>query len=185
LKKYFTLYKPFLLFLGKFLITYLVLTLAYQAYLGRFDTKMNELDDVTKIVAEHSKNLAVFFNYDVEIYPNTEEPAMNFYYNEKMMARIIEGCNGLSVIILFVSFVIAFSGKKRTTLLYVIGGSLLIYILNIVRIAFLCVFMFYFPEQEHFLHGVLFPLFIYGVVFILWVIWVNKFSNYATKTIKP
>jgi hypothetical protein len=30
-----------------------------------------------------------------------------------------------------------------------------------------------------FLHGVLFPLFIYGVVFILWVIWVSKFSLYA------
>jgi len=88
------------------------------------------------------------------------------------------------VIILFVSFVIAFSGKTKTTILYVMGGSLLIHILNVVRIALLCILMYYFPKQEHFLHGVFFPLFIYGVVFILWVIWVNKFSFYAKKTIK-
>jgi hypothetical protein len=39
-----------------------------------------------------------------------------------------------------------------------------------------------FPGQVSFLHGVLFPLFIYGVVFILWVIWVSKFSLYAKNT---
>jgi hypothetical protein len=33
------------------------------------------------------------------------------------------------------------------------------------------------------LHGVIFPLFIYGVVFILWFFWVNYFSIYATKSI--
>jgi membrane protein CcdC involved in cytochrome C biogenesis len=43
----------------------------------------------------------------------------------------------------------------------------------------LSVLMYHFPGQVSFLHGVLFPLFIYGVVFILWVIWVSKFSLYA------
>jgi exosortase family protein XrtF len=83
------------------------------------------------------------------------------------------------VVILFISFVIAFSGKLKATLFFVFGGSVLIYVLNIVRIVFLTILMFRFPKQGHFLHGVVFPLFIYGVVFILWVIWVNKFSKYA------
>jgi exosortase family protein XrtF len=184
LKKYLILYKPFLIFLGKFLLTYLVLTFAYQTYLDQFDSTTNEVDGVTKLVAEHSKDLSLLFNYDAKIIPNLKEPAMNFYYNNKIMARIIEGCNGLSVIILFISFVVAFSGKKLATFLFLIGGSLLIYILNVVRIALLCILIYYYPEQEHILHGVLFPLFIYGVVFILWVIWVNKFSKYATKNIE-
>ncbi|TDD93742.1 exosortase family protein XrtF [Flavobacterium cellulosilyticum] len=184
MKKYFILYKPFLIFLGKFLLTYLVLTFVYQLYLDQFDGEIKEVDGVTKMVAEHSKDLSFFFNYDAKILPNLNEPAIDFYYNNKKMARIIEGCNGLSVIILFISFIVAFSGKKRTTILFLIGGSLLIYILNVVRIALLCILMYYHPEQEHFLHGVLFPVFIYGVVFILWIIWVNKFSKYATKNIE-
>ena len=105
-------------------------------------------------------------------------------YNQKYVARIIEGCNAVSVVILFISFVVAFSGKLKPTLLFIFGGSLFVYVLNVVRIAILSVLMFHFPKQEPFLHGVLFPLYIYGVVFILWLIWVRKFSRYASKDIK-
>jgi exosortase family protein XrtF len=184
LKKYFILYKPFLLFLGKFLLTYLLLTFIYQSYLGQFDVNKNETDSFTKLVAQQTEDVLLFFNCDVKTLPNSKEPAVNLYYNQKPMARIIEGCNALSVIILFVSFIIAFSGKLKPTILYSIGGSVIIHILNVIRIALLCVFMYYYPKQQHFLHGVVFPLFIYGVVFILWIIWVNKFSKYAKKTIQ-
>lgn len=165
-------------------MTYLLLTFVYQSYLGQFDVKKFEVDGMTQLVAKQTKDVMLFFNYDASIVPNIKEPALNLYYNQKFMARIIEGCNGLSVIILFISFVIAFSGKLKQTILFIIGGSLLIHILNVVRIALLCILMYYFPKQQHLLHGVVFPLFIYGVVFILWIIWVNKFSKYATKTIK-
>jgi len=184
LKKYLIRYTPFLLFLGKFLLTYLLLTFVYQSYLDQFDVKKFEVDGITQLVAEQTKDLMLLCNYDATIVPNTKEASVNLHYNQKFMARIIEGCNGLSVIILFISFVIAFSGKLKSTVLFIIGGSLLIHVLNVVRIALLCILMYYFPEQEHLLHGVVFPLFIYGVVFILWIIWVNKFSKYATKTIK-
>jgi exosortase family protein XrtF len=184
LKKYFIIYKPFLLFLGKFLLTYLLLTFVYQSYLGQFDVNKNETDSFTKLVARQTEDVLLFFNGDVKTKPNTKEPAVNLYYNQKPMARIIEGCNALSVIILFVSFIIAFSGKIKPTILYIILGSILIHILNVFRIAILCVLMYYYPEHQHFLHGVVFPLFIYGVVFILWIIWVNKFSKYGKKTVQ-
>lgn len=173
-----------MLFLGKFLLTYLLLTFVYQTYLGQFDVNKNETDSFTKLVAQQTEDVLLFFNCDVKTLPNSKEPAVNLYYNQKSIARIIEGCNALSVIILFISFITAFSGKLKPTLLFIVGGSLLIHILNVTRIALLCVLMYYFPKQQHLLHGVVFPLFIYGVVFILWIIWVNKFSKYATKTIK-
>jgi hypothetical protein len=44
--------------------------------------------------------------------------------------------------------------------------------------------MFHYPQYQEVLHGVIFPLFIYGVVFILWIVWVNKFSSYAKKSSK-
>lgn len=182
MKKYFILYKPFLLFLGKFLLTYLLLTFVYQTYLEQFDVKKNETDSFTKLVAQQTEGLMLLFNADVKTLPNSKEPAVNVFYNQKPIARIIEGCSALSVIILFISFIIAFTGKIKPTILYIIGGSILIHILNVSRIALLCFLIFYYPAHRHFLHSVLFPVIIYGVVFVLWIIWVNKFSKYAKKT---
>ena len=184
MKKYLIAYKPFLLFLGKFLLSYLLLTFVYESYLSQFDVKKLEIDGITQLVATQTKDLMVFLHYDADLKPNLTELGIKFFYNQRFMARIIEGCNGVNVIILFVSFVIAFSGKIKATLLYIIGGSLLIYILNLIRIALLCVLMYHFPKQQHFLHGVFFPLFIYGVVFMLWLIWIRKFSLYAKTAIE-
>jgi exosortase family protein XrtF len=180
-KKYFILYKPFLLFLGKFLLAYVLLSFAYESYLGQFDQKKNEADRFTEIVAEQTKELMLFFNYDVKTAPNSKEPSVNFYYNQYHIARIVEGCNAVSVIVLFISFIIAFSGKIKTTFLYLVSGSIFIHILNVVRIALLCLVLYHWPEQKKLFHDVFFPLFIYGVVFLLWIIWINKFSNYARK----
>ncbi|MFV8376730.1 exosortase family protein XrtF [Flavobacterium sp. LB1P71] len=182
MKKYFILYKPFLFFLATFFLTYIVLTFLYQEYLNSFGE--NKLDAITRLVGKNTKQVLQLFNHSATVEENKFEPYIKLFYNQKYMARIIEGCNAISVIILFVSFVVAFSGKLKPTLLFVFGGSLFIYVLNVLRIGFLCVLMFNFPNQKQFLHGVLFPLFIYGVVFILWLIWVNKFSRYASKTIK-
>lgn len=164
-------------------MTYLLLTLAYQSYLSQFDTKKFEVDGFTQIVSEQTKDLLLFFKCDAKISPNLTQPSINIYYNQRFMARIVEGCNALSIIILFIAFIISFSGKPKPTILFIIGGSLLIHVLNVTRIALLCILLYYYPEQRDFLHSVVFPLFIYGIVFILWVIWVNKFSKYATKTV--
>lgn len=182
MKKYFILYKPFLLFLATFFLTYIVLTVLYQAYLNSFGE--NKLDTITRMVAENTDQLFQLFGADFRIEENESHSFIKLIYNQKYVARFIEGCNAISVVILFISFIVAFSGKLKPTLFFIFGGSLLIYVLNVLRIAILSVLMFHFPKQEPFLHGVLFPLYIYGVVFILWLIWVRNFSRYASKDIK-
>ena len=182
MKKYFIHYKPFLLFLGTFFLTYIVLTFLYQQYLSGFEE--NKIDSITRMVSENTEQVLQLFTDGSSIEESVEHPYMKLFYEQKYVARIVEGCNAISVIILFISFVVAFSGKLQTTLLFIFGGSLLIYALNVLRIAALSALIFYFPKQEPFLHGVLFPLYIYGVVFILWLIWVRKFSRYASKDIK-
>lgn len=182
MKKYLIIYKPFLLFLGKFLLTYLLLTFLYQWYLGQFDFAAFETDTFTIFVARQTETLLQFFHAEAWVMPNLTEAGMKLIYNQKYIARIVEGCNALSVIILFISFVVAFTGKLKHTIGFIFFGSVLIHFLNISRIAILGYLLFHFPAYEHVLHGVIFPLFIYGVVFILWIIWVNKFSLYAETT---
>ncbi len=177
MKKYFIQYRPFLLFLAKFFFTYIILTFIYQGFLRSFG--LDKIDSITELVAENTKQLLILFNEDADIVKNNSESFIRLIYNQQYVARIIEGCNAISIIILFISFVVSFSGRMRPTLFFVLGGSLIIYVLNVARIAVLCVLIYFFPKQQSLVHGVFFPLFIYGVVFILWVIWVNKFSLYA------
>lgn len=174
-------YKPFLLFLGKFIVSYLILTFIYQTYLNRFDLINAEVDTFTKSVAKQSAATLSLFDSKSYTMPHQKEPSVKLFYKGKYISRIIEGCNALSVIILFISFVISFTGKFKKTILFIIFGSILIHILNVGRIALLSVALYNFPQYEHLLHGVIFPLFIYGIVFLLWVIWVNKYSLYATE----
>jgi len=177
LKKYLQQFKPFLVFISTFFAAYIILTLVYRLYLNNFET--NDIDGITNIVGQNVDQLMRLFNCNVKIIKSISNPSLQLWYNNKYTLRIIEGCNAVSVIILFISFITAFSGKLKTTICFILFGVFLIYVLNIIRIALLAVLLFRFPEKEHILHGVLFPLIIYGLVFILWVFWVNKFSKYA------
>ena len=177
-------YKPFLLFLGKFILSYLFLTFIYQIYLNRFDPANAEVDSFTQLVANQSETVLSWFDLKSYTMPHLTEPSVKLFYKGKYISRIIEGCNALSVIILFISFVISFTGKFKKAILFILFGSVLIHVLNIGRIALLCVALYNLPQYEHLLHGVIFPLVIYGVVFLLWVIWVNKYSIYAGETAK-
>ena len=175
-------YKPFLLFLGKFALTYLLLTFLYQSYLGQFDVKKAETDGFTKIVASQTEFLLQLVDDNSYTMPHLQEPCVKLFYHGKYIARIIEGCNAVSVMILFVAFVVAFTGKLKNTIFFIVIGLFVIHLLNIIRIALLSIALYHYPNSEHLLHGVIFPLFIYGVVFFLWVIWVNKYSSYASTT---
>ncbi len=181
---YLVKYKPFLLFLAKFLLTYAVLTLAYQIYLTQFSKADFEVDSFTRSVARQTKGLIGIWDSRVSIAPHPEQASIKLLYRGQFIARVVEGCNALSVMILFVAFVVAFTGKFRTTLVFIAGGMALIHVLNVFRIAVLVVALYHFPQYEALLHGVIFPLFIYGVVFLLWVFWVNKFSFYAETAVE-
>lgn len=155
------------------------MSVLYRWYLSGFGD--SEIDGITKMVSRQTDWILKLINSQSFV-AETNKPNqfVKIFYNGSYVARIIEGCNAVSVIILFVSFVAAFSGKLKPTVLFMLGGSLLIYFLNILRIIVLTVLVYNFPEQEHFLHGVVFPLMIYGVVFVLWIFWVKKYSRYAT-----
>ena len=182
LKNIFYQYKHFFAFLLKFILFYVIFIFIYKLYLNQYDLNKNEVDGITNSVAYQTKQFMSWFDNDVEIVKHESEPSVKMIYHAKYVARIIEGCNAISVMILFASFVFAFSAQWKKTVVYILLGIFIIHVLNIFRIAILSFSLFYFAEYEEILHGTLFPLFIYGVVFVLWILWVTKFSGYAKKT---
>lgn len=151
----------------------------YSAYLGK--TQITEgifsCAPITKNVAEISVWMVEFLGYESKAIQNTYELSLTMYINEQAVSRVIEGCNAVSIIILFAAFIIAFSNRFFSTLAYVLFGSLIIYFLNIFRIAIIGIGLYEFPEYKMFLHEILFPALIYGLVLVLWVIWVQNYSK--------
>lgn len=179
MKKYFKQHKPFFLFLAKFLGSYVILIFLYNAYLRNFDVAANKADGFTILVANQAKYILDEFGFKLRSAPSPNDPSVMFYVSNKPFVRIVEGCNAMSVMILFVAFILAFAGGVWRTIVFLIIGVFTIHVLNILRIALLTMGLFHYPEVKTFLHDIVFPLFIYGVVFGLWVLWVNKYSNYA------
>lgn len=136
---------------------------------------------MTNLVAKQTENILFVLGYNTEVLPHSDEPSMKLFLDRKFTARIIEGCNSISVIILFLSFIVAFSGKLKTTFFYILSGSVLIYVMNLIRIVLLSLGLYHYPEYSEVLHKVIFPGVIYGMVFLLWIFWVNRFSKLTTK----
>jgi exosortase family protein XrtF len=181
MKKYFITYGPFIKFLIVFFVTYIALSFVYKQYLGTYENNQYPIDPFTESVSAQVKGLSNFFGANADIQKYIGEKWTRLLFNDIYVARIVEGCNAVSVMILFVSFVISFARKFLPALIFCLIGIVLIHILNITRIAALGYFIYKMPEHTHILHGVLFPLVIYGFVFVLWVVWVRNYSGFISK----
>ncbi|MDP5082166.1 MAG: exosortase family protein XrtF [Winogradskyella sp.] len=177
MKALITKYKLVIRFIIVFLSVYTVLTIGYNLYLNLSDGSKFYPDYFTHLVAKQTNTLINSLDYEAQILPHADEPSMKIIINGKFVARVIEGCNSISVIILFLSFIIAFAGQLKTTMLYGLAGSIIIYAFNLIRIVILSIGLYNYPWRRELLHTVIFPMLIYGTVFLLWMLWVNRFSK--------
>ncbi|MDJ0644694.1 MAG: exosortase family protein XrtF [Flavobacteriaceae bacterium] len=170
--------KTIVKFLLKFFITYAVLVLAYNFYLDKTQQRGDvfSCSPITQTVAYHTQKLANLFGYEATVYQHEGELSMKFFLGDHYSFRLIEGCNSVSIIILFLAFIIAFSGSIPATILFGIVGGLVIYVMNLIRLVVISVLTKEYPQYDDFLHDLLFPAIIYGTVLLLWIIWVNRFS---------
>jgi exosortase/archaeosortase family protein len=90
---------------------------------------------------------------------------------------MLKSCLGLNTMLLFASLVFIMGENSLTSWIYIISGLLILNIANIMRLVLLFKHI-----QEHgtYVGKVdyhdLYDYLIYGIVFILWVIWFEKFS---------
>ena len=176
--------RTIVVFLIKFFATYFILAGMYSIYLKQTQQKgdLFSCSPLTKTVANHVQITSQMLGYDAYVEQHTQELSMKFVLNGKYVSRIIEGCNSVSIIILFLSFIIAFSGSVKATILFGLFGSILIYFVNLLRIIALSILYYKFPKQQEYLHDLLFPAIIYGLTFILWITWVKFYSNISKRT---
>ncbi len=153
-----------------------MLSFCYAVYLQVSEGGSYHPDFVTHLVAKQSTTMIQGFGYEADVVAHQSEALMELYINKKYLGSIIEGCNAISIIILFIAFIVAFAQNFKKTFLFILAGSVLIYSVNIIRIVILSIALHLYPQHENILHGVVFPAIIYGMVFLLWMLWVRKLS---------
>ncbi len=87
-------------------------------------------------------------------------------------------CDGLSLFILFTSFLVVFSGKWWFKIIYILLGIGLIHFLNVLRVVALALIVKYSPESLDFHHSYTFTLFIYSIIFLVWMIRIKIYSRW-------
>jgi exosortase family protein XrtF len=173
-------HKNILVFLLKFFATYFILFAFYSSYLQNSQHKKGgfKTSSITTIVAKQTTEVLNLLGYSSYYKQHNEELSVKLFIQDRYTIRVIEGCNSISLIILFIAFIVAFAGSLKATLWFAVFGSVFIYGVNILRIAFLTLIIYKYPASQEFFHTLVFPAIIYGSIFLLWVIWVHQFSNY-------
>ncbi|WKZ66652.1 MAG: archaeosortase/exosortase family protein [Flavobacteriales bacterium] len=87
-------------------------------------------------------------------------------------------CNGIPLFAVFTIFIIAFPGPWRHKAWFIPAGILLIHLLNAIRVAALCIVVTFGYEWLNFNHDYTFYVVVYGAVFLLWYVWVKRYSGW-------
>lgn len=172
-------FKPVLKILLRFIILYVVLVLVYQFYLNGF--KNSGLDSCSTWVMKQVIWVQEFFGYSSQMVPGKPEDETTwFFVSGKYTSRMVEGCNAISIMILFLAFVFAFY-KGAKTVLFAGVGILFLHIMNVLRIAGLNIVVIEHPQYSKMGHDYFFPAIIYGSVVLLWLIWIKFFALKETE----
>ncbi|MGL4598180.1 MAG: exosortase X [Bacteroidia bacterium] len=164
--------RKLLRFLLFFILIYLGWYIIYELFIhpwGKLD--MLVINDTVA----HTQQLLHLFGYDVFVSNNETVRTVGIDGTHGLW--IGDPCNGLTLFALFLSFIVAFPGAWKHKAWFIPTGILLIHLLNIIRVTCLCMIVKYNPTWLEFNHTYLFQLLMYGFIFLLWMIWIKRYSG--------
>jgi exosortase family protein XrtF len=167
-------FKPSILFLAKFIGLYIILNVLYGFYL---DASKGKADYMTQWVTEQTANIIDIYEGKISTGPKDDLKSIFIFKEDAAILSVYEGCNGLNVMVIFVSFLFAY-GKIGTKMLWYIPlGVLVIHLFNLLRILLLFHVTISMPDFLYFSHKYLFTAFIYIAVFGMWALWIFKVNE--------
>ncbi len=168
-----------ILFLSKFLGLYLVLNLAYGLFIEYYTP---DSDPFTQII---TSQVVFFLSFFDPLISSQVIPGLYYIkvqHESKTIISVFEGCNGLNVMIVYVSFLFSFTGPLKLSIRYLIFGMGVIYAMNLIRVMLLYEVAIYFPQNLYFFHKYFFTGVLYILVFALWYFWVKKITKVESGT---
>jgi exosortase family protein XrtF len=166
--------RTIILFIVKFIGLYLLLNTIYGFW---YESYSPIADPITRVVTDQCARIISWVEPNVTTELSTREPEVSVKQGGKIVINVFEGCNGINVMIVFLAFVVAFSGTWKPTALFSIAGLGVIYVANLGRVITLFFIAKYYPQSLYFFHKYLFTAGLYLVVFVMWYLWIEKFRS--------
>ncbi len=146
-----------------------------------------QLDPITHYIAVSCERPSAWMGYEIKLIENDhlnyedsadEQTYDSLLFDGRYAISIEEGCNGISIMILFIAFVIAFKGKFLNTIIFIPAGIVFIHVANLIRLSLLSYLnVEWNAEAFHFFHKYGFTAIIYGAVLILWYLWISRYNG--------
>lgn len=136
------------------------------------------LNQFSRFLLFASAKFTELFGFEVTTYGKTIKIVDGFKAHGVYMDR---GCMGRNVLLAFAGLIAVFPGKFINKLWYIPMGLAIITFVNILRISGLAITAYCCPEYSDINHYLVFKIVAWAVIFILWVIWFNRFSPFAKK----
>ena len=174
-------FKPALRFLLVFIGVYIAGNVVYGLYVEWYRPQP---DPLTKWVTSQSALLLTAFSEPVKASVSEKGPFVLLTKNDRTVLSVFEGCNGLNVMIVFASFVVAFGGKTRSIFLFILSGVVLLHLANLIRLILLYQTAVNKPAWFYYFHKYLFTAILYVVVFGLWYFWIERIRR-TSKQVGP
>ncbi len=128
-------------------------------------------------VASIVYHLIRFFNDEIFM---MDETSMRFFTGNSI--RIVWGCTAIKQSFIWLIIMLFARGPWKHKVWFIPLGWLVAYLFNILRIFLIALAMEHHPEWFELLHTYIFKYLFYGILFLLWVWWAEKFvpSNVST-----
>ena len=97
---------------------------------------------------------------------------------------IVPECASLKQWMHWIFLMVLFPGPWKHKLWYIPAGLVIIEWTNVVRICGILLMQIPWPNSFHIAHDYIFKFFFYLVIFLMWVLWVEKFYNPTTTKTK-
>ena len=140
--------------------------------------------DLTTQFHSLSTFTAKIVHWFVRLFPNTddfliEDTHLYFRYGG-FIVNLIWGCTSVKQLYIFIVIMAFYKGPWKKKLWYIPLGCVILWIYNIIRIALICYLTIGHPERFDFLHEGLLRYIYYGLIFLLWMVWEEKFVDSST-----
>lgn len=162
-------------------ITFLVVFLVLLA--GSFTLiSWNPVNDL--VIEPFTAGVAVVSGWTLDLIGQDVEMQGTVIRNSRFAVNIMNGCNGVETMLIFLSAVVAFPAPWKMRLAGAVFGIVAIQLVNLLRVVALFLTGVYFPDFFDASHTVVWQTVVILCGVLLWIVWADRVARPAPAAAK-
>ncbi len=174
----------------RFLIAMFLANIVWKISITGDENSINELflwqfadiSGIFRIVTQQASDTVYFILHNVLGMNLTVNKYFIFRLETGEVMRMVWGCAGVKQMFIFTVIILFSFGSWKHKLWFIPVGVLICHGINILRILLLALIVYRYPAQMDLFHSYIFKYAFYGIIFLMWLVWNEKFGYEKIKT---